>query len=55
MEVWDFGAPGSTSIQLSEISLDRSQLNLVDIGRWSCGSPIKIEDNVTGKDVFQLH
>ena len=54
-EVWDFGAPGSTSIQLSKISSDKPQLNLVDIGRWSHGSPIRIEDNVTGKDVFQLH
>ena len=30
-EVWDFGAPGSPSIQLSEISLDKPQLNIIDI------------------------
>ena len=53
-QVWDLGDPGSTPIQLSEISLDRPHLNLIDIRRWSRGSLVRIEDSVTKKDVFQL-
>ena len=54
-EVWDFGAPGTNCIQLSEISSDKPQLNLIDIRYWSQGSLVRIEDSVTGKVVFQPH
>ena len=53
-QVWDLGVPGSTPIQLSETSLDRPHLNLIDTRRWSHTSLIRIEDSVTKKDVFQL-
>ena len=54
-EIWDFGAPGTTSIQLSEISSDRPQLNLIDIRHWLYNSAVRVEDSVTGKVVFQLY
>ena len=54
-EVWDFGAPGSTCIQLSELSSDRPQLNLTDIRKQSPGSPVQVQDSVTGKVIFQLY
>ena len=54
-EVWDFGAPDSTCIQLSEISSDRPRLNLIDFRFLSPGSLVRIEDGVTKKDVFQLY
>jgi len=60
---WDFGIPGSTPIQFSDTSSDRPRLNI----RWSniipmmvktiasySGGPIRIEDRVTGNEVFQL-
>ena len=53
-EVLDFGAPGSTCIQSSGLSLDRPQLNLVDNRIWSSG-PVQIEDSGTGKVLFQLY
>ena len=49
---WDFGVPGSTPIQLSETSSGR--LNLIDVREWVEGSPVRIEDSVTGEEVFQL-
>ena len=52
---WDFGIPGSTPIQFSEISSDRPQLNVIDVRRWLENSPVRIEDSVTGKVVFQLY
>ena len=54
-EVWDFGPPGSTCIQLSELSLDRPLLKLTDIRTWLHGSLVWIEDSVTGKVIFQLY
>jgi hypothetical protein len=51
---WDFGTPGSTPVQFSEISSDRPHLNFIDVRRWSKDSPVRIEDSVTGKEVFQL-
>ena len=47
---WDFGTPGTTPIQLSKTSLGGPHLNLVDKG-----GPVKIEDGITGKEIFQLH
>ena len=47
--VWDFGAPGSTPIQFSVTSSDRLSLN--PIFKGSC----RIEDSVTGREVFQLY
>ena len=52
---WDFGVPGSTPIQLSETSSSRPRLNLVDVRWWTENSPVRIEDSVTGKEVFQLY
>ena len=52
---WDFGIPGSTPIQFSETSSDRPHLNCIDIKEWSRTSPIRIEDSVIGKEVFQLY
>ena len=54
-EVWDFGAPDSNLIQLSEMSSDQPLLNLIDIRYWSYGSLVRVEDSVTGKDIFQLY
>ena len=54
---WDFGVPGSIPIQFSEIASSRPQLNLIDVRRWTKvqkGSPVRIEDSITGKEVFQL-
>ena len=50
-EGWDFGIPGSIPVQFS----DRPQLNLIDIRWWSDSNPIRIKDNVTGREVFQLY
>ena len=52
---WDFGTPGSTPIQFSETSSGRLHLNFIDVRRWSKNSPVRIEDGVTGKEVFQLY
>ena len=51
---WDFGAPGSTPIQFSEISSGEPHLSFIDVRKWSKDSPVRIEDSVTGKEVFQL-
>jgi len=50
---WDFGTPGSTPTQFSEIPSDRSHLNLIDTRALPIS--IRIEDSVTGKVVFQLY
>jgi len=52
---WDFGVQGSTPVQFSEISSDRPHLNFIDVRKWSEYSPVRIEDSVTGKEVFQLY
>jgi len=52
---WDFGAPGSTPIQFSETSSGKPHFNIIDVREWSNGSPVRIEDSVTGKEVFQLY
>ena len=49
---WDFGIPGSTPIQFSETS-DRPHLNFI-VKSPVNASPARIEDSVTGKEVFQL-
>jgi len=51
---WDFGIPGSTPIQFSKASLDRPCLDFIDVRRWSSTTPVRVEDRVTGKEVFQL-
>ena len=45
---WDFGNPGSVPLQFSEVSVERPQLNFV------LDSPARVEDRITGKEVFQL-
>ena len=52
---WDFGTPGSTPTQFSEIPSDRSHLNFIDVREWSRSSPVRVEDSVTGKVVLQLY
>ena len=52
---WDFGAPGSTPIQFFETSSGRPHLNFIDVRKWSKDSPVRFEDSVTGKEIFQLY
>ena len=54
-QVWDFEAPSLAPVQLPETSSDRPRLNLVDTRRWSDKNPVRIEDRVTGKEVFKLY
>ena len=51
---WDFGDPGSTPIEFPETFSDRPCLKLIDARKWSNASPVRIEDGVTGKEVFYL-
>jgi len=51
---WDFGIPDSNPIQFSEASSDRPRLDFIDVRKWSSTSPVRVEDRVTGKKVFQL-
>jgi len=51
---WDFGIPGSTPIQFSEVSSNRPHLDFVDVKSWSRTSPVRVKDKITGKDIFQL-
>jgi len=51
---WDFGIPGSIPVQFSKVHSERPHLNFVDVRQWSRGSPVRIEDGVTGREVFQL-
>ena len=50
---WDFGLPGSTPIPLSNTLPDRPRLCIIGT-IWQNTSPLKIEDRVTGKKIFQL-
>jgi WD40 repeat protein len=51
---WDFGISGSSPIPLSNTSPERPQLHLIpSINEWNNG-PSRIEDTVTGKEVFRL-
>jgi len=57
---WDFGIPGSTPIQFTNISSDRLHLDarlflhpVVNAGRLGL-SQVRVKDRVTGKKVFQL-
>ena len=53
---WDFGVPGSAPTQFPVTSLPKSHLNLIE-NRDEDGQRItlaRIEDSVTGKEVFQL-
>jgi len=53
-QAWDFGIPGSSPVQLLNISLDRPCLNFVDRTKiWNTG-PSRVEDSATGKVVFHL-
>jgi len=51
---WDFGFPGSTPIQSSETSSDLPRLNFIHAKPWLQKGPVRVEDRVTGKEVFQL-
>jgi len=50
---WDFGVTGSTPVQFYESSSDRPHLNLID-ARQQSNIPVRIEDSVTKKEIFQL-
>ena len=51
--VWDFGTPGSTPFQSFEPPSDRPHLNLINWKQLDT-SLVRIQDRVTGKDIFQL-
>jgi len=51
---WDFGTPGSTPTKFSETSLGSPHLKFIDVRKWSKDSPVRVEDGVTEKEVFQL-
>ena len=50
---WDFGFPDSTPVPLFNTSADRPHLSFIGTER-QCISPSRIEDTVTGREVFQL-
>ena len=51
---WDFGNPGSPPIPLSGTSLNgRPHLKFIHGTKWENG-PARVEDAVTGKEVFRL-
>jgi WD40 repeat protein len=51
---WDFGIPGSSPVPLSSASSEGPRLHFIPgLSQWS-NSPSRIEDTVTGKEVFQL-
>ena len=52
---WDFGTPGSTPTQFSEILSNKPHLNFLDDRLQLEPSPVRIEDSVTGKVVLQLY
>ena len=53
---WDFGIPGSAPFLLSNApqNPDRPHLDFIDNTKSGSTSPSRIEDTVTGKEVFQL-
>ena len=51
---WDFGGPDPTPIPLSDISPARPHLKFIDATKEGNPSPSRIEDQATGKEVFQL-
>ena len=51
---WDFGTPDSSPIPLSDTSPDRPHLDFIDSTKGWNTNPSRIEDTVTGKEVFQL-
>ena len=53
-EAWDFGAAGSTPVQLLKTSSVRLHLDFVLAERPPVISSVKIKDTVTGQYVFQL-
>jgi len=52
---WDFGMLSSTPIQFSEATSDRPRLDCIYNVNWQNTSPVRVEDRVTGKEVFQLY
>jgi WD40 repeat protein len=51
---WDFGVPGSPPIPVPYTPPERSHLHFFYGTNWWSGDPSRIEDTVTGKQVFQL-
>jgi len=51
---WDFGTPGSTPTQLPETFSGRPHLNFTDVGEQSELNRARVEDSVTGREVFRL-
>ena len=54
IEGWDFGGPDPKPIPLSDISPARPHLKFIDATKEGNPSPSRIEDQATGKEVFQL-
>jgi WD40 repeat protein len=50
---WDFGISGSSPIPFSSTASERPRLHFIPSNWWNNGPP-RIEDTVTGKEVFQL-
>jgi len=50
----DFGILGSTPVLFSKIPSDRLCLNFIDVTQQLRDRTVRIEDSVTGKEVFQL-
>jgi WD40 repeat protein len=51
---WNFGIPGSSPVPLSSASSEEPRLHIIHgISEWNNG-PSRIEDTVTGKEVFQF-
>jgi len=51
---WDFGTPCSTPTMLIGKSSDRPHLDIIDVNWLFKCSALRIEDRVTGREVFQL-
>ena len=53
-EGWDFGIPGSSPTQLSNMFPERPHLNFIHGTTWWDSGPSMVKDTNTGKCVFQL-
>ena len=51
---WDFGVPGSHPIPLPSTSLERPRLDFIDGDDTEDGGWARVEDTVTGEEVFRL-
>lgn len=54
-QVWDFGTPGVVPTQLPEESSDKPHLSFIDVREWLAASVVRVEDSLTGVQMFQLY